>query len=349
MNSALNASAISRAIVVLPEPGGPHRIIECGLPAANATASGLPGASRCRWPMTSSSASVAAARRAALRDGQARRGRPRCHPMPAAGIALTGRKGAAYIGSAFRLSGISAPSMRPASPIRDNPVKATLAAGGTRVRRDGVRILLPRDCRRSAATPAPNSCCYDMEHTGLSFESLKLQCALCRGLRRRADGARAARRVPLHRPGARRRRAGRDGADGRHPPRRPRTSSPARAIRRTGRRGAAFGFAHDDYQGGDVAAKIAALHARTLVIAQIETAEGLNNVEAIAAMPGVDALWLGHFDLTNFMGIPGSSGTRTTWPRSSASLRRARARQGGRVPRHRRRLGARVRGAMASG
>ena len=54
MNSESNASAINRASVVLPEPGGPHRIIECGLPAANATASGLPGASRCRWPTTSS-------------------------------------------------------------------------------------------------------------------------------------------------------------------------------------------------------------------------------------------------------------------------------------------------------
>ena len=32
MNSALNASAISRASVVLPTPGGPHRIIECSLP-----------------------------------------------------------------------------------------------------------------------------------------------------------------------------------------------------------------------------------------------------------------------------------------------------------------------------
>ncbi len=53
MNSALNASAISRASVVLPTPGGPHRIIECGLPDAKATASGFPGASRCRWPMTS--------------------------------------------------------------------------------------------------------------------------------------------------------------------------------------------------------------------------------------------------------------------------------------------------------
>ncbi len=41
------------------------------------------------------------------------------------------------------------------------------------------------------------------------------------------------------------------------------------------------------------------------MIAQIETAEGLANVEAIAATPGIDVIWVGHFDLTNFMGIPG--------------------------------------------
>ena len=41
MNSALNASAMRRASVVLPTPGGPHRIIECGLPEANATAQRL--------------------------------------------------------------------------------------------------------------------------------------------------------------------------------------------------------------------------------------------------------------------------------------------------------------------
>ena len=59
------------------------------------------------------------------------------------------------------------------------------------------------------------------------------------------------------------------------------------------------------FEGGDVIAKMAALNARTLVMAQIETDQGLANVEAIAATPGVDVLFLGHFDLTNFMGIPG--------------------------------------------
>ena len=55
MNSASQAAAISRASVVLPVPGGPHRIIECRARAAMASYSGLPGASSCRWPTYSSS------------------------------------------------------------------------------------------------------------------------------------------------------------------------------------------------------------------------------------------------------------------------------------------------------
>ncbi len=54
MNCAPNARASSRASVVLPTPGGPQKIIECGLPAASATASGLPSPRRWRWPTTSS-------------------------------------------------------------------------------------------------------------------------------------------------------------------------------------------------------------------------------------------------------------------------------------------------------
>ena len=38
---------------------------------------------------------------------------------------------------------------------------------------------------------------------------------------------------------------------------------------------------------------------------QIETKEGLDNVEEIAELDAVDCLWVGHFDLTNFLGIPG--------------------------------------------
>ena len=42
-----------------------------------------------------------------------------------------------------------------------------------------------------------------------------------------------------------------------------------------------------------------------LIIAQIETAEGLANVEEIAAVEGVDGPWIGQYDLTNSLGIPG--------------------------------------------
>jgi 2-keto-3-deoxy-L-rhamnonate aldolase RhmA len=73
-----------------------------------------------------------------------------------------------------------------------------------------------------------------------------------------------------------------------------------------GRRGAAFNVAaHDDYSGGAEADKIAQANARTMVIVLVETAKGIENVDAFAAVDGVDVVWLGHYDLTNFMGIPG--------------------------------------------
>jgi 2-dehydro-3-deoxyglucarate aldolase/4-hydroxy-2-oxoheptanedioate aldolase len=72
-----------------------------------------------------------------------------------------------------------------------------------------------------------------------------------------------------------------------------------------GRRGAAFGIAHDDYVGGNIPAKVAAANENVLSIAQIETPAGIENVDAIAAVDGIDVLFLGHFDLTNFLGIPG--------------------------------------------
>lgn len=187
--------------------------------------------------------------------------------------------------------------------MRDNPVKRSLAAGG---RAFGAMVFeffsagLPQLCRNAGA----EFVLYDMEHTGLGFETLKIQCALCRGLdlvpmarvprgeyhfiARALDVGALGVMVPMVGTAEEARHIA---ACTRYPP--------------DGRRGAAFGFPHDDYEGGDVGAKIAALHERTLTIVQIETDEGLRNVEAIAAVPGVDALWIGQFDLTNFLGIPG--------------------------------------------
>ena len=72
-----------------------------------------------------------------------------------------------------------------------------------------------------------------------------------------------------------------------------------------GRRGAAFSVAHDHYTDGPVAEKITRANQRNLIIAQIESERGLASVDEIAAVDGVDVLWLGHFDLSNFLGIPG--------------------------------------------
>lgn len=74
-----------------------------------------------------------------------------------------------------------------------------------------------------------------------------------------------------------------------------------------GRRGAAFGVAHDGYRGGDPVNKMRTADAETVLIAQIETERGLENLDAIAAVDGIDVLWIGQNDLTNFLGIPGQA------------------------------------------
>ena len=39
------------------------------------------------------------------------------------------------------------------------------------------------------------------------------------------------------------------------------------------------------------------------MIALVETAKGIDNADEILSVPGVDVGWLGHYDLTNTMGI----------------------------------------------
>lgn len=145
---------------------------------------------------------------------------------------------------------------------------------------------------------------YDLEHSAFGWETLRLLCAA-------TDHTSA---IPLARvPAAERAYVSRAldlGARGimvpmvgdaataelivswaRYPP--------------SGSRGAIFGTAHDGYGEIDPDGTMRKANDRTIVIAQIENASGLAEVDAIAAVEGIDVLWLGQFDLTNSLGIPG--------------------------------------------
>lgn len=75
-----------------------------------------------------------------------------------------------------------------------------------------------------------------------------------------------------------------------------------------GKRGVGLGGAHTDYKNPDPVQYFEFANQNSTVICQIESTKGLDNLEAIAATPGVDVLWVGHFDLTTSMGIPGQFG-----------------------------------------
>jgi 2-keto-3-deoxy-L-rhamnonate aldolase RhmA len=185
--------------------------------------------------------------------------------------------------------------------IRPNPVKERTAAGGTAWGTMAFEFFspgLPPICEAAGA----EFLMLDMEHSGASIETMKNVIAGCRTIApyvrvpvlqyhfiaRMLDAGAMGIMVPMVENAEEAREFV---AATRYPP--------------DGRRGAAFGVAaHDDYAGGPVPELIANANKRTHVIAMIETPGGVENVDAIAATPGVDVVWLGHFDLTNFLGIP---------------------------------------------
>jgi 2-dehydro-3-deoxyglucarate aldolase/4-hydroxy-2-oxoheptanedioate aldolase len=186
--------------------------------------------------------------------------------------------------------------------MKPNTIKAPIMAGETVVGAMTFEFFSP-----GMSAILANAGCrfvfYDMEHTGLGFETLKWLFSTCRGLPiepmvrvPKGEYAWLARALDL-------------GARGVMIPM---VESPeqARGIVQAcryppvGRRGAGFGFAQCDYLGGDVGQKVRIANERTLVVAQIETERGLAAVEEIAAVDGIDVLWVGHFDLSNFMGMP---------------------------------------------
>src|SRR5216683_3300778 len=63
------------------------------------------------------------------------------------------------------------------------------------------------------------------------------------------------------------------------------------------------------------------LNAETALIVMLETAEGIDNAAAIAALPGIDVLLIGSGDLTTDYGIPG----QVDHPRLRAAYQRVAA------------------------
>ncbi len=186
--------------------------------------------------------------------------------------------------------------------MRDNPVKTKLQAGGNSFGFFAWEFFTP-GLAQIVKEAGAEFVLFDMEHSGAGVDVMKQQISFCRGL-----GLAPFVRVPTNQYHFVARLLDL-GALGIMVPM-VETAQQAKEIVKwssyppKGRRGAAFGAAHDDYSGGSVRDKISAAEARRFLMIQIETEVGLENVEEIAAVPGVDCLWIGHFDLSNFLGVP---------------------------------------------
>jgi len=184
-----------------------------------------------------------------------------------------------------------------------NPVKRAIAGGGRSFGTMVFEFDTP-GIGRLAAGAGAEFVIYDMEHTGWSIQTIRELIATTRSadivpmvrvpateyhlLSRPLDVGAMGLMVPMVESVEQARAIA---AFAKYPP--------------VGRRGAAFGVAHDDYAGGDIVEKMRSANEETLLIAQIETAAGVEACEAIAAVDGIDVLWIGHFDLSNSLGLPG--------------------------------------------
>ncbi|MGH3145012.1 MAG: HpcH/HpaI aldolase family protein [Rubrobacter sp.] len=187
--------------------------------------------------------------------------------------------------------------------MKPNPVKRALREGGTALGTMVFEFDTPGVARITAGAGA-DFVVFDQEHTGWSIETVRNLMATSRGadivalvrvpaiqyhlISRPLDAGAAGVMFPMVETVEQARLVV---SSAKYPP--------------VGGRGAAFGIAHDDYDAGDAVAGMQSANDETLLIAQIETAEGIENVEEIAAVEELDVLWIGHNDLTNSMGIPG--------------------------------------------
>jgi 2-keto-3-deoxy-L-rhamnonate aldolase RhmA len=198
--------------------------------------------------------------------------------------------------------------------MRENPLRTMLADGRSPVGLMCVEFSTTGIARLAAAAGA-DFVLFDMEHTGWSIETLRQLLAASRG-----SGV-----TPLVRvSGTDRHLVSRPldlGAWGVMVPMVESADQARRLVEFArfppgGTRGVGA-FYPDDLPDG-LAAGLASANREQLLIAQIETAAGVEQAHEIAAVEGIDLLWIGHFDLTTSLGVPGEFGH----PRHAAAVER---------------------------
>lgn len=188
--------------------------------------------------------------------------------------------------------------------MQTNTLKQTLADGGTVV---GTMVFefrtpaMPAICAAAGA----DFVLVDQEATGCSIETVAMLMAAARGV-----AIAPLVRVPTDQPHLLTRPLD-VGAAGLMIPMVESATQAQAIVAATkyppqGTRGVIAGLAAADYLAGeDIPAALRSANVETLLIAQIESGAGVDHVEEIAAVDGIDVLWLGHLDLTVSLGVPG--------------------------------------------
>ncbi|MBV8913236.1 MAG: hypothetical protein JOZ05_09385 [Acetobacteraceae bacterium] len=182
-----------------------------------------------------------------------------------------------------------------------NPVRAKLLGGGTVFGTMAFEFFTP-GLAQALASAGAEFVIFDMEHSGAGIDTIKAQVRFAR-----AAGIMPGVRVPA---------CERHlvttildaGALGIMVPFMESAEQAAALVswcryRPKGTRGLAFGLAHDDYGPGAARPKMDAANDAVLTIGLIESAKGVANAASILPVDGLDLGWLGHFDLSDSLGI----------------------------------------------
>jgi len=186
--------------------------------------------------------------------------------------------------------------------VRENPVKRKLGQGGVSL---GTMVFefATTGIARLAAASGAEFVLLDQEHTGAGLETVRMFTATARAcdivplvrvpateyhlLAGALDVGPMGVMVPMVESAEQARKIV---ASAKYPP--------------VGRRGVGILY-RDDWVDGSVAATMEQVNRELLLIAQVETAPGVEHADEIAAVEGIDVLWIGHYDLTTSLGIPG--------------------------------------------